>query len=110
MDRGAWQATVHGAAGVGHDLATKPPPPPALSPVPSGQVYAALKFASLRCSASSLPFVLGLGLGPQGCGWGRAGHSYLHRYALQLFLRTYCPQFCARSLWQKAISSRLPAD
>ena len=28
MDRGAWQATVHGVARVGHDLATKPPPPP----------------------------------------------------------------------------------
>ena len=26
MDRGAWQATVHGLARVGHDLATKPPP------------------------------------------------------------------------------------
>ena len=25
MDRGAWRATVHGAARVGHDLATKPP-------------------------------------------------------------------------------------
>jgi len=25
MDRGAWQATVHGIARVGHDLATKPP-------------------------------------------------------------------------------------
>ena len=24
MDRGAWQATVHGLARVGHDLATKP--------------------------------------------------------------------------------------
>ena len=23
MDRGAWQATVHGVAGVGHNLATK---------------------------------------------------------------------------------------
>ena len=23
MDRGAWQATVHGAARVGHDFATK---------------------------------------------------------------------------------------
>ena len=23
MDRGAWQATVHGVARVGHDLATK---------------------------------------------------------------------------------------
>ena len=34
MDRGAWQATVHGVTRVGHDLATKPPPavknPPAM--------------------------------------------------------------------------------
>ena len=27
MDRGAWQATVHGVARVRHDLATKPLPP-----------------------------------------------------------------------------------
>ena len=26
MERGAWQATVHGVARVGHDLVTKPPP------------------------------------------------------------------------------------
>jgi len=26
MDRGAWQATVHGVARVGHDLAIKPLP------------------------------------------------------------------------------------
>ena len=26
MDRGAWQATVHGVARVGHDLVIKPPP------------------------------------------------------------------------------------
>ena len=26
MDRGAWRATVHALARVGHDLATKPPP------------------------------------------------------------------------------------
>ena len=26
MDRGAWRATVHGVARVGHDLATQPPP------------------------------------------------------------------------------------
>ena len=26
MDRGAWQATVHGVVGVGHDLVTKLPP------------------------------------------------------------------------------------
>ena len=27
MDRGAWQATVHKVTRVGHDLATKLPPP-----------------------------------------------------------------------------------
>ena len=27
MDRGAWQATVHGITRVGQDLGTKPPPP-----------------------------------------------------------------------------------
>ena len=27
MDRGAWQATVHGVARVGHDWVTKPPTP-----------------------------------------------------------------------------------
>ena len=27
MDRGDWQVTVHGVAGVGHNLATKPQPP-----------------------------------------------------------------------------------
>ena len=25
-----WQAAVHGIARVGHDLATKPPPPPSM--------------------------------------------------------------------------------
>ena len=28
MDRGDWRATVHGVPRVGHDLVTKPPPPP----------------------------------------------------------------------------------
>ena len=28
VDRGAWQATVHGVTRVGHDLVTKPPPQP----------------------------------------------------------------------------------
>ena len=28
MDGGVWQATVHGVAKIGHNLATKPPPPP----------------------------------------------------------------------------------
>ena len=27
MDRGAWQATAHGVKRIGHNLATKPPPP-----------------------------------------------------------------------------------
>ena len=27
MDRGAWQAIVHGVAGVRQDLVIKPPPP-----------------------------------------------------------------------------------
>ena len=27
LDRGAWWATIHGVIRVGHDLATKPPPP-----------------------------------------------------------------------------------
>ena len=30
MDRGVWQAPVHGVARVRHDLATKPPAPPLL--------------------------------------------------------------------------------
>ena len=28
MDRGAWQAIVHGVTSVGHDLVIKSPPPP----------------------------------------------------------------------------------
>ena len=33
MDRGAWQARVHGVTRVGHGVVTKPPPPPeSLSP------------------------------------------------------------------------------
>ena len=31
LDRGAWQATVHGVARVVHDLATKTAPPPLLN-------------------------------------------------------------------------------
>ena len=34
MDRGAWQATVHGVARVRHALATQPPPPPSYSRIP----------------------------------------------------------------------------
>ena len=35
MERGAWQATVHGVARVGHDRATKPPAPPPTLPAHS---------------------------------------------------------------------------
>ena len=31
MDRGTWQATVHGITEVRHDLATRPPPPPLMT-------------------------------------------------------------------------------
>ena len=33
MDRGAWQATVHGVARVRHDLVTKPPPAFIIQPI-----------------------------------------------------------------------------
>ena len=35
MERGAWQATVHGVARVRHDRATKPPAPPPTLPAHS---------------------------------------------------------------------------
>ena len=34
MNREAWQVIVHGFASVGHDLATKPPPPISPAPMP----------------------------------------------------------------------------
>ena len=33
MDKGVWWAMVHGVTRVGHDLATKPPPPPMINDV-----------------------------------------------------------------------------
>ena len=33
LDRGAWQATVHGVARVRHDLVTKPPPAFIIQPI-----------------------------------------------------------------------------
>ena len=38
MDRGVWQATVHGVTRVRHDLVTKPPPPRGYFRLPSGSV------------------------------------------------------------------------
>ena len=32
QEKRAWQATVHGLARVGHDLATRPPPPSSIGP------------------------------------------------------------------------------
>ena len=34
MDRGAWRATVHKVSRVGHNLVTKPPPPPRITKTP----------------------------------------------------------------------------
>ena len=51
MDRGAWQAIVHGVARVGHDLATKPPTTAFYNYIVfslSGpQIWSKLKFMSL---------------------------------------------------------------
>ena len=38
MDRGAWQATVHGVTRVGHELITKPPPPTRLPGKPTNSI------------------------------------------------------------------------
>ena len=49
MDRGGWRATVHGIARVGHDLATKPPPPQTM---PEAQPVS--EFTNLNKSANLL--------------------------------------------------------
>ena len=58
MDRGAWRATVHAIARVGHILATTPPPPstPVFSGFPCGS--AGKKFA---CNARDLGSILWVG-------------------------------------------------
>ena len=52
MDKGAWLATVHGTARVGHDLATKPPPPAYIKkksyPIAGGQYEAPEKVEALQ--------------------------------------------------------------
>ena len=50
MDKGIWQAIVHGVARVRHDLATKPPPPPnfLLRPVGSVSSWALVLLMELR--------------------------------------------------------------
>ena len=61
MDRGACQATVHGAARVGQDLATKPPPP--------GE----LLLCNSLCSPWPDRLLRGVrGLGERSRGWSRA--------------------------------------
>ena len=49
MDRGAWQATVHGVARVRHNLATKPPPPAILPKEPLGAWHPAGASSSPEC-------------------------------------------------------------
>ena len=51
MDRGAWQAAVHGVTRVGHDLVTKPPPPCILMTVLG---YSVVSY-SATCQVCSLP-------------------------------------------------------
>ncbi|KAB0373112.1 hypothetical protein FD755_014771 [Muntiacus reevesi] len=38
MDRGAWRDTVYGVTRVGHELVTKPPPPPRLPSKPTNSI------------------------------------------------------------------------
>ena len=52
MGRKAWQATVHGVARVGHDLATKPPP---AYPSPADLPNPGIKLGSLALQVDSLP-------------------------------------------------------
>ena len=47
MDRGAWQATVHGVTRVGHGLATKPPPPISKVPRQSSEPWDTLQLQPL---------------------------------------------------------------
>ena len=43
LDRGAWQATVHGVTRLGHDLATKPPLPMKTTGLRASQVVLMVK-------------------------------------------------------------------
>ena len=47
MDRGAWQATVHGVARVAHGLAAKPPPPISQVPRQSSEPWGTLQLQPL---------------------------------------------------------------
>ena len=80
IDRGAWQAAVHGVAGVGHVLATKPPPEGEDGPgqgrlVPSTKASSGLTAAPRSAGCRPRPAV---NQGPEGArqlcivrwGWG----------------------------------------
>ena len=56
MDRGAWQATVHGVARVGHDLVTKPPPPPPPSCLSHNSSHHH-RFCSFAHSVPIIPYI-----------------------------------------------------
>ena len=49
MNRGAWQATVHGVTRVGHDLVTKPPPPSPLAVKNLSVIYSQLPYLQFYC-------------------------------------------------------------
>ena len=65
-DRGAWQATGHGVARVGHDLATKPPPQSVVKNPPAS--------AGDARDTGSIP---GLGRSPGGGRGNPPQYSYL---------------------------------
>ena len=48
MDRGAWRATLHGEARVGHNLVTKSPPSSAPRGFPSGSAVKNLPLTQVR--------------------------------------------------------------
>ena len=86
MDRGAWGATVHGVSRIGHDEATKPPPPPAPGD------FAALLHAGLSVRralllnvASALTAFIGLYVA-LAAGVGEDGETWILAVAAGLFL------------------------
>ena len=62
MDRGAWQATVHGTARVRHNLATEPPPP--CHPSPDLHYQKSLRNFNLIKWGHRKPQMMGFPLSP----------------------------------------------
>ena len=57
MGRGAWLATVHGVATVGHDLVTKPPQPPKSHCETEDSFLDGAGLGSVRCHGQNLDFL-----------------------------------------------------